>query len=393
MKRFLAAAALAVGFGGTGAHAQTKSDMHCADNQVKVVSALALSQGGNGIVDCKEKTLTSPETHTTRASQRDMASEVSHVLLADASTVPVRSPSVAMDGKGNFVYNGNQFSITPFSSTHGTGLAGTVVLGGKDVAVGLKVDGTSKMKHGTLGVATRVGESATVSLTGAVAQEDAGIALGNKDYDGKTLKAEQIMLGLDGANVGSFKTAGISLGTGKAHATELGTSSVTTTENRDVDTSTATEHWRDTYSTKTTTNYTGSTWNRVGARGVVDVGAQGELSLRAGAYTNSIMGNKATGGVGYTHYMGTSGKVEVNADILGENKLYSAKYTKPLSEGWALTAGVSHLAGVINDTKAMVGLVWTPGSKSSYSRPTGYESLDANKVAQRNLSSAENNLQ
>jgi hypothetical protein len=44
------------------------------------------------------------------------------------------------------------------------------------------------MKHGTIGVAARVGDSATVSLTGAVAHEDAGIALGNNDYNGKTLK-------------------------------------------------------------------------------------------------------------------------------------------------------------------------------------------------------------
>lgn len=43
------------------------------------------------------------------------------------------------------------------------------------------------MKHGTLGIATRVGDSTTVSLAGSVAQEDAGIALGKKDYDGKTL--------------------------------------------------------------------------------------------------------------------------------------------------------------------------------------------------------------
>jgi hypothetical protein len=134
------------------------------------------------------------------------------------------------------------------------------------------------------------------------------------------------------AKVGPFKTAGISLGTGKAHATELGKTSVTTIVDRVVDTPTATENWRDTYKTETTTNYSGSTWNTVGVRGVLDVGTQGELSLRGGAYTNNIMGNKATGGIGYTHYMGTSGKVEINADVVAENKLYSAKYTKPLSE-------------------------------------------------------------
>lgn len=170
------------------------------------------------------------------------------------------------------------------------------------------------MKHGTLGVAARVADSATVSLTASVAREDAGIALGNKDFDGKTLEAEQIMLGLDGANVGPFKTAGISLGAGKAHATELGSTTALTTENRDVDTSTATENWRDTYSTKTTTNYSGSTWNSIGVRGVVDVGTQGELSLRGGVYINNIMGNTATGGVGYTQYMGTAGKFELGAD-------------------------------------------------------------------------------
>lgn len=127
-------------------------------------------------------------------------------------------------------------------------------------------------------------------------------------------------------------------------------------------------------------------------RGVLDVGTQGELSLRGGAYRNNIIGNTATGGVGYTHYMGTAGKFELGADVVGDTKLYSAKYTKPLSEGWALTAGVNHLAGVINDTKAMVGLVWTPGAKSSYSRPTAYGALDANKIVARNLSSAENDL-
>lgn len=225
--------------------AQTKPDIQCSDTQVKVVSALALAQGGNGVIDCKEVTPTS------------------HVLLADAGTVSVRSPSVALDKDGKSPYNENQFSVTPFASTHGTGLAGTAVVGGKDRAVGLRADGTSKMKHGTVGVATRVGDSATVSVTGSVAHEDAGIALGNKDYDGKTLKGEQVMVGLDGANVGLFKTAGISLGVGKTHATELGSNTTITTENRIVDTPTATENWRDTYSTKTTTNYSGSTWNRV----------------------------------------------------------------------------------------------------------------------------------
>ncbi len=44
------------------------------------------------------------------------------------------------------------------------------------------------MKYGTIGVASHVGDSATVSLTGAVAREDAGIALGNPDYAGKTLE-------------------------------------------------------------------------------------------------------------------------------------------------------------------------------------------------------------
>lgn len=168
---------------------------------------------------------------------------------------------------------------------------------------------------------------------------------------------------------------------------------MTTTENRVVDTPTATENWRDTYKTEATTKYTGSTWNSVGVRGVVDVGTQGELSLRGGAYTNSIMGNKTTRGVGYTHYMGTSGKVELDASVVSKNTVYSAKYTKPLSDGWALTAGVSHLAGVVKDTRAMIGLVWTPGAKSSYSRPTAYDALDANKIVARNLSSAENTLQ
>ncbi len=69
MKTFLAAAALAVGLGGTGAQAQTKPDIQCLDTQVKVVSALALAQGGNGVVDCKEKI---KQTHSTRAEMTKM---------------------------------------------------------------------------------------------------------------------------------------------------------------------------------------------------------------------------------------------------------------------------------------------------------------------------------
>lgn len=81
MKKLFAAVALAVGLGGAGAQAQTKPDIQCLDTQVKVVSALALAQGGNGIVDCKEKSPVNTAIHTTRVTSRDMA----NVILADAS--------------------------------------------------------------------------------------------------------------------------------------------------------------------------------------------------------------------------------------------------------------------------------------------------------------------
>jgi hypothetical protein len=386
MKKLFAALGFAVSLGGAVAQAQTKPDIQCLDTQVKVVSALALAQGGNGVVDCKEKP---KQTYNTRAEMTKMILP-ENVQLASVWWKIENDIPKAVNTTTSL---NNQFSLTPFVSSHGTGIAWTVVLGSKDLSVGLKGDGTSKVKHGTFGIATRVSDSATVSITGSAAHEDGSIALGNKEYDGKILKGEQVTFGVDVANIGPFKTGGISVGAGKTHDTELNSSTALTTENRDVDTPIATEHWKDTYSTKTTTNYSGSTWNSVGVRGVVDIGAQGELSLRGGAHTNNIMGSKATGGVGYTHYMGTTGKIELGADLAGDNKVYSAKYTKPLSEGWSVTAGVSHLAGVISDTKAMVGFVWTPGTKSKYTRPTAYDALDANRIVTRNISSAENTLQ
>jgi len=193
MRNILRTVVLAVWISGTGVQAQTQSWIECGENQTKIVSAV------EWLIGCKDpQPIGSPTIYTAQINQRDMSTQVSHVLFADslwnANTVPVRSSTLSQDEKGNFVYGNSQFSITPFNSSNGTGIGGTVVIGDKEFAIGWKIDATSNMKHGTIGFAKQINQGLTLSTTFSGAIEDAGIALGNKAYDGKILLVSKSIL-------------------------------------------------------------------------------------------------------------------------------------------------------------------------------------------------------
>lgn len=372
------------------AQAQTKADMECADNQVKVVSALALSQGGNGVVDCKDKpTSTSVETHTTRASQRDMAGEVSHVLLlADASwvsgAVPVRSPSVAVDGKGNFMHSPAVVldAGAMHSDVRGNGTNLRITVGNEDVAGWVKLGRTTLQEDIAVSGAKKLWDF-TVAGTYAKTNQSARTTF-SEAPEGLKLDASQF------SATGSYDVPSSSVGLQpfatyfqwNADSAVFSNFNRTTQSTRVVDDSTSTRTYLDTTATPM---QTGVHWWRYKG---VELGTSFNLSpnLRAtlGAWRNdSINGRK-----GFIDAL-LEGKNKYGVSSAGfawnqENNRFLFQHTVPLSKESSLTVSYQNrLMGVLRESNGIesiekkrenyfgVNFSWTWGGSDWQPNPKG----------------------
>jgi len=277
------------------------------------------------------------------------------------------------------------------SSRFGTGLSGRAILGDAGFSLGLLGDATSSAQHFTLSGAYAL-PNVTLSITAAVAREEADKAFNQSQYQG-TLTAQQINLGVDAKGNTFFKTIGLNFGAGRAQDETLGTSNVSSTQSRTVDTGSAIQVFEDTYNTPTTTRFNGQSWVFANIKSVIDILDNGELTFKLGADKRSNTSMLTIGGLQYTHYIGQQGKLNVFADATArQQSQYGFNYSLPIAKQWAINAGLQTIHGGVNDTRASIGLEWAGSGQLAFVRPTQANVLHANLVTHQNLQNTKNQL-